>query len=103
MYGIHRQEQAIWFARKWNESIMSIKLHGFLVFRVNDDRPGSNMRAALEGFLECIDEKNFTDSLSSKLDTSRQSSEQNRRDLLHPCQFLCNSFGDLVKFDRVGR
>lgn len=82
---------------------MSIELDGFLVFRVNDDRPRSNMRAVVEGFLECVDKKNSADSLSPKLDTSRQSSKQSRRDLLHPCQFLSYSVGDLVKFDGVGR
>ena len=52
-------------------------------------------------FLSALNEENFPDSLSPKLDTSRQSSKQSRRDLLHPCQFLRDSFGDLVKFDHV--
>ena len=103
MYGSHRQEQAIWFAGKHNESIMTTKLPSFLVFCVNDDCPRGNMRAVLEGSLECIYQQDCTDSLSAKLDAPRQSSKKSRRDLLHPCQFLSDSFWNFVEFHRVGR
>ncbi len=51
--------------------------------------------------LECIYQQDGTYSLSPKLDAPGQSSKKSRRDLLHPCRFLSDSFWNFVEFHCV--
>ena len=49
LYRGHGQEKTIRSARERNEAVAFVKFCSFLVFRINDDGPGRNMRTVLKG------------------------------------------------------
>jgi len=61
------------------------------------------MHIVLKSLFQRINKQDFPYSLSSRLDAPCQSSQQGRRNFLHPCQFFRDFCWNLVKPDRIGR
>jgi hypothetical protein len=76
LHRFHRQEKTVRMIRQLQESILPVERIRHLILRIHDYCHGSDFSAVIEGLPEGTHQKEFPDTLTLKIQTSRQTPQQ---------------------------